>query len=126
MSPELEICRFLWYHFLEIHSRPFMKSRNQCDTLLRHLGRALLLSLLLVASLGFCGCSTVKPELTPEERAYNEQLRLQGGNTAFYHGAPDPAKSADKKFSEKVVDYLCFLPMAFLYALGNSNASFKP
>jgi hypothetical protein len=80
----------------------------------------------LIAGLSFCGCSTVKPELTPEERAYNEQLRLQGGSPAFYHGAGRASQSPDKNFGQKVVNYLCFLPMAFAYALANSNASFKP
>ena len=103
-----------------------MKSRNQCDTFLRRLGRVLLLSFLLVASLGFCGCSTVKPELTPEERAYNEQLRLQGGNTAFYHGADGASKSKDKTFGQKVVDYLCVIPMVVAYGIASGGGSFKP
>lgn len=91
---------------------------------LRRLQRALLLSFLLVTGLSFCGCSTVKPELTPEERAYNEQLRQQGGDPTFYHGAWQ--SKPKENFGQKVVNYLCVLPMVGLYALAKSNASFRP
>jgi hypothetical protein len=98
-----------------------------CNTLLGRLERALLLSLLLVIGLSFCGCSTVEPELSPEERAYNEQLRQQGGNPTFYQGASWASQSAtDENFGQKVVYYLLWVPQAVLYALGQSNTSFKP
>jgi hypothetical protein len=58
--------------------------------------------------------------LTPEERAYNEQLRLQGDNTKFYHGADGESKP-DKNFGQKVVDYLTALPFLIAYAIASGG-----
>src|SRR5262245_5509975 len=96
------------------------------NTLLGRLERALLLSLLLVTGSSLCGCSTVKPELSPEERAYNEQLRQQGGSPTFYHGSEAGQSATEENFGQKVVYYLLWVPQAVLYALGQSNTSFKP
>ena len=37
--------------------------------------------ILIVTALSFCGCSSVKPEQTPEERLAAEQVRIQNGSS---------------------------------------------
>lgn len=64
-----------------------------------------------------CGCSTVQPELTPEERVYNQQLKQQAGS----HGL---TAMDDLNTGQKIV-YYTLLPVSIvLYGLGQSGAHF--
>jgi hypothetical protein len=64
---------------------------------------------------GFCGCSTVQPELTPEEVAYDKQLKQQG------NGKPSP--TADMNFGQKVVYYLCYPIEAAAYGIASGRGN---
>jgi hypothetical protein len=89
----------------------------------RGLGRAgvslALLLCLFLAMGGLCGCSTVQPELTAEERVYNQQLREQ--ETA--HGV---LLTDDGNIAETVLAYVVVAAMEVLYGLGQAGYSFRP
>ena len=77
----------------------------------------IVLCLLLLG--GFCGCSTVQPELTHEERVYNQQLKEQGK-------AHDPSPTDDMTTAQKIASYVVWPAMWALEALAGSNYSFSP
>ena len=75
----------------------------------------LILFCLLLAVWTFCGCSTVQPELTPEERVFNEQLKQQGGSDS-------PPATADMNTAQKIISYLWW---PVLYGLCNALTNAK-
>ncbi len=81
--------------------------------------RALQLGAYLAAVLAFCGCATVKPELSREERVYNEQLKAQGE-------AQCASSLDDYNTAQKVLIYAAWPVQMVLYALGQGRVSFTP
>ena len=80
----------------------------------------LLAGSLLVVS-GFCGCVTVPPpELTTEERAYNEQLKNQGSSQETQ------SEWDDFSVGQKVGAYVLGALMYGAYGFAQSGYSFKP
>jgi hypothetical protein len=78
----------------------------------------IVMSLLLIAG-SFCGCSTVQPELTAEERVYNQQLKEQGN-------ANGPSPTDDLTVPQKIGYYAEWPVMFVLEALAGSHYSFSP
>jgi hypothetical protein len=78
----------------------------------------LVLSFFLIAG-GFCGCSTVEPELTSEERVYNQQLKEQGED----HG---PSETDDLNVAQKIVYYTEWPLLIVLKGLAEGHYSFSP
>jgi hypothetical protein len=66
---------------------------------------------------GLCGCSTVEPELTHEERVYNQQLIEQ---------AHEPSPTDDMTTAQKVLYYTAWPAIIALKALAESHYSFTP
>lgn len=80
--------------------------------------RSIALSLLLSASI-LSGCSSVKPELSAEDRAFNEQLKQ---NSSYR----EPSPTEDMSLGQKALRYVLG---PILYAVGSAqgfNASFSP
>ena len=77
-----------------------------------------ILSLLLITG-SFCGCCTVQPELTAEERTYNQQLKEQGG-------ADGPSPTDDLNVPQKVFYYAAWPAMIVLKGLAEGHYSFSP
>src|SRR5258706_73307 len=71
------------------------------------------LALLMAASL-VCGCSTVKPELTAQDRAFNEQRKEDSRSHSL--GAAEGA----------VGRYCLSCFQAILYGMGSAGVSFQP
>src|SRR5690242_13564130 len=65
-------------------------------------------------SLLLCGCATVEPELTPEERVYNQQLKEQGE-------AHEPSALDDCNTAQKILAYTLWPAMIALKALGEGR-----
>src|SRR5262245_17726233 len=76
----------------------------------------MIMSLLLIAG-SFCGCSTVQPELTAEERVYNQQLKEQGN-------AHEPSPTDALTVPQKIGYYAAWPMMWALEALCKSRYSF--
>ena len=64
---------------------------------------------------GFSGCSTVQPELTPEERSYNKQLNQQGKAEA--------SPTTEMNLGQKVVHYLSTPIQVIGYAFASSGGN---
>ena len=78
----------------------------------------MIMSLLLIAG-SFCGCSTVQPELTAEERVYNQQLKEQGK-------AHVPSPIDDLNTPQKIGYYAVWPVMAVLKGMAESGYSYSP
>jgi hypothetical protein len=93
---------------------------NNCDNNRRRTFRTYWLMLcLLVGMGGFCGCSTVQPELTAEERVYNQQVREQGS-------AQGVSPGDDLNPAEKVLCYVGAAALLVLDGLCQGHYSFTP
>jgi predicted component of type VI protein secretion system len=79
-------------------------------------GKVLSVVWLLVVLSALCGCSTVQPELTPEERLYNEQLKLQGNAKPRA-----PSSGSNPNALETVGKLLSEFSQVFVYALAGSH-----
>src|SRR5690348_15547952 len=63
----------------------------------------------------YCGCSTAQPELTPEERIYNEQLKLQG------NAKPSSPSPANSNALESIGKILSDFSQVFAYVLAGTH-----
>ena len=75
----------------------------------------LILFWLIFATWTFCGCSSVQPELTPEERVYNEELKKQSARCG-------PSPTTDMRLGEK--DYFWWLAQQVLYGMAGGGPVF--